>query len=135
MGNLGRTHIQYLKVDELGLVNGLPHLQKGTIKMSFTPSKYQLAIFNWISQGRGDGIVNAVAGAGKTTTLVMGAAQLSSTNSLFCVIIVAKKKQKNEDQNRLRAKRIYKNKRLFGISLGYMQLKKILIPHIVVDSD
>ena len=53
-------------------------------KMSFTPSKYQIAIFDWISQGRGDGIVNAVAGAGKTTTLVMGAAQLSSTNSLFC---------------------------------------------------
>lgn len=52
--------------------------------MSFAPSKYQTDIFDWISQGRGDGIVNAVAGAGKTTTLVMGAAQLSSTNSLFC---------------------------------------------------
>lgn len=52
--------------------------------MSFTPSKYQTDIFSWISRGRGDGIVNAVAGAGKTTTLVMGAAQLSSTNSLFC---------------------------------------------------
>lgn len=37
---------------------------------TFTPSKYQQDIFDWIMGGEGHGIVNAVAGSGKTTTLV-----------------------------------------------------------------
>lgn len=32
-------------------------------------SKYQIALFNWVRIGRGDGIVNAVAGAGKSTSI------------------------------------------------------------------
>src|SRR5260221_9624028 len=39
----------------------------------FEPSAYQAAIFDFIRGGQGDGIVNAVAGSGKTTTLVQGA--------------------------------------------------------------
>lgn len=34
------------------------------------PSPQQSAIFSWVSQGRGNAIIEAVAGAGKTTTLV-----------------------------------------------------------------
>jgi hypothetical protein len=41
--------------------------------MSFVPSPYQQTVFDWIVSGRGDGIINAVAGSGKTTTLVEGA--------------------------------------------------------------
>lgn len=36
--------------------------------MSFNPSPYQQAIFDFVANGTGHGIVNAVAGSGKTTT-------------------------------------------------------------------
>lgn len=36
----------------------------------FTPSKYQQAIFDFVQDGKGHGVVEAVAGSGKTTTLV-----------------------------------------------------------------
>lgn len=48
----------------------------------FTPSPYQQAIFDYIENGAGNLIVNAVAGAGKTTTLVQ-AAQLIKGKGLF----------------------------------------------------
>src|SRR5260221_594581 len=38
----------------------------------FAPSSYQQAIFDWIANGRGSLIVKAVAGSGKTTSMVMG---------------------------------------------------------------
>jgi DNA helicase-2/ATP-dependent DNA helicase PcrA len=40
--------------------------------MSFVPSQYQADIFDWISNGTGNAIVNAVAGSGKSTTLKEG---------------------------------------------------------------
>lgn len=48
----------------------------------FIPSPYQEAIFDFIINGKGNGIVNAVAGSGKTTTLVE-AAKLIQGNGLF----------------------------------------------------
>lgn len=36
----------------------------------FVPSKYQQAIFDFVTSGKGNGVVEAVAGSGKTTTLV-----------------------------------------------------------------
>jgi superfamily I DNA/RNA helicase len=38
--------------------------------MSFQPSKYQQAIFDWIERGEGHAVIEAVAGSGKTTTAV-----------------------------------------------------------------
>lgn len=49
----------------------------------FTPSKYQEAIFEWVQKGRGDALVEAVAGSGKTTTLVEAAGLIKSRNALF----------------------------------------------------
>jgi superfamily I DNA/RNA helicase len=49
---------------------------------AFQPSKYQTAIFDFISSERGNGIVNAVAGSGKTTSLVQGA-RLVKSDALF----------------------------------------------------
>lgn len=40
--------------------------------MSFTPSSYQKAIFDWFANPSGPIVVNAKAGSGKTTTLVRG---------------------------------------------------------------
>lgn len=40
-----------------------------TAKFGFVPSKYQLAIADWILRGKGNGCCNAVAGSGKSSTL------------------------------------------------------------------
>ena len=48
----------------------------------FTPSIYQEAIFNWIVSGRGDAVINAVAGSGKTTTLCEGVRRITSQSIL-----------------------------------------------------
>ena len=47
------------------------------------PSAYQLKIFYFVEAGRGDGIVRAVAGSGKTTTIVQAANLVRSPNVLF----------------------------------------------------
>lgn len=39
-------------------------------KRKFEPSQYQQAIFDWIVNGNGSAIIEAVAGSGKTTTIV-----------------------------------------------------------------
>ena len=36
--------------------------------MEFKPSKYQEEIFNFVRKGNGNAVINAKAGAGKTTT-------------------------------------------------------------------
>lgn len=51
--------------------------------MTFQPSPYQQAIFDWIRTGRGDGIINAVAGSGKTTTLIEAARLITSRSAIF----------------------------------------------------
>lgn len=40
--------------------------------MNFKPSPQQQEYFNWITQGTGSAVLEAVAGAGKTTTLIRG---------------------------------------------------------------
>lgn len=37
---------------------------------TFKPSKYQEDIFKWVSTGKGNAIIQAVAGSGKTTTII-----------------------------------------------------------------
>lgn len=48
--------------------------------MAFLPSKYQQAIFDWIVSGIGNAIVRAVAGSGKTTTLLKCLALIPQTS-------------------------------------------------------
>lgn len=50
---------------------------------TFKPSKFQENIFKFVKTGSGDGIVSAVAGSGKTTTLEY-AARLVKGKALFC---------------------------------------------------
>ncbi len=49
----------------------------------FVPSKYQQAIFDWIINCQGDAIITAVAGSGKSTTLVKASELVSTSSSLF----------------------------------------------------
>lgn len=52
---------------------------------TFTPSNYQTAIFTWVQDGAGHALVDAAAGAGKSTTLVQASALLPKrTKALFC---------------------------------------------------
>jgi superfamily I DNA/RNA helicase len=47
------------------------------------PSPYQQAIYDWIEHGTGNAVVDAVAGAGKTSALLEGAKRLKTTNACF----------------------------------------------------
>lgn len=53
---------------------GLNFLKKqdvtSEVKPEFVPSSYQSTIFDFVREGSGNGVVEAVAGSGKTTTLV-----------------------------------------------------------------
>ena len=53
-------------------------------KVNFFPSQYQEAIFNWVSTGSGDALVEAVAGSGKTTTLIESSKLIKNKRILFC---------------------------------------------------
>jgi DNA helicase-2/ATP-dependent DNA helicase PcrA len=47
--------------------------------MAFKPSKFQQKIYDFITDGKGNAVVSAVAGSGKTTTL-LNALKLIPTN-------------------------------------------------------
>ena len=53
-----------------------------TFKSTRVPSKYQAAIHDWIKNGTGNGMVEAVAGSGKTTT-ILDSLLLTSGKVLF----------------------------------------------------
>jgi DNA helicase-2/ATP-dependent DNA helicase PcrA len=53
-----------------------------TYKPTHTPSKYQEAVYDWIKTGTGNAVVVAVAGSGKTTT-ILDALHLTSGKVLF----------------------------------------------------
>ncbi len=50
---------------------------KQVIPPGIIPSRYQDRIFDFVSNGKGDGMVSAVAGAGKTSTLLIAARLVS----------------------------------------------------------
>ncbi len=49
----------------------MPNHHRTTRSVNVQPSPYQQAILDWIMTGKGNAIVSAVAGSGKTSTLVM----------------------------------------------------------------
>lgn len=49
----------------------------------FTPSKYQVAIYDFIQKGHGNAVINAVAGSGKSTTLVNALKLIPSDQSVL----------------------------------------------------
>jgi superfamily I DNA/RNA helicase len=52
---------------------------------NFKPSKYQKDIFNFIKNGKGNAIINAVAGSGKTTTLLKSLEIIPKDKTVFFV--------------------------------------------------
>jgi superfamily I DNA/RNA helicase len=51
--------------------------------MAFTPSKYQQAIYTFIREGTGNAVIDAVAGSGKSTTIVNALKLIPSTQSVL----------------------------------------------------
>ena len=51
--------------------------------MSFSPSPYQQNVFNFIKNGRGNAVVEAVAGSGKTTTIVKSLSMINRNSSVL----------------------------------------------------
>lgn len=69
--------------------------------MSFVPSAYQADIFDWITNGSGNAIVNAVAGSGKSTTLMHGIGKVPAGKT--CVYLAFNKAVATEFEVKLRS--------------------------------
>ncbi len=75
----------------------------------FTPSPQQAAIFDWVSTGDGSAVIEAVAGAGKTTTLIeavsmmKGQVFLGAYNKAISVDIANKLTSKGIDSTRVKS--------------------------------
>jgi superfamily I DNA/RNA helicase len=65
--------------------------------MQFTPSNYQLDIFKFIEEGQGNAVINAVAGSGKTTTLVEA---MKLINNKYSTLFLAFNKSIREELER-----------------------------------
>ena len=59
-----------------------PHDYQARLGLAYAPSDYQCAIFDWVTTGRGHRAIRAVAGAGKTAS-VIAAAKLIVGDGLF----------------------------------------------------
>ena len=55
----------------------------------FKPSKYQKAVYTYILKGKGNAVVDAVAGSGKSTTIV-NALKIIPSNRAFCFWLLIK---------------------------------------------
>lgn len=85
--------------------------------MTFTPSKYQQGVYVWIQEGDGHAAVDAVAGSGKTTTIVE-AAKLLNEPGVFCAFNkhIATELQRRLEGTAMEAMTIH--------SLGYRALRR-----------
>ena len=59
----------------------------------FKPSKYQKAVYTYILKGKGNAVVDAVAGSGKSTTIVNALKIIPSNKS---ILFLAFNKSKRE---------------------------------------
>ena len=78
----------------------------------FIPSEYQKEIFNFISNDTRNAVVSAVAGSGKTTTLVNALDKIPETNSIlflaFNVSIVEELQKKLVGKNNIQVSTVHK---------------------------
>ena len=73
------------KTLNLDVVSALIEIENAVPEREFKPSPYQQSIFDFISDGEGNALVEAVAGSGKTTTIVKALAITPNDASvIFC---------------------------------------------------
>jgi superfamily I DNA/RNA helicase len=87
----------------------------------FTPNEYQSKIFDWVSTGDGHGVVGAVAGSGKTTTLIEASKRIASSQVAYLAFNRAIIKELGE---RLPKGITAKTMNSLGLSLLYPKLGK-----------
>lgn len=95
----------------------------------FIPSKYQQDIFDFIQHGNGNAVIEALAGSGKSTTIVNGVKLIPSTcNALFIAFnkeIVKELEKKLEGIKNVQVKTLH--------SLGYLMIRRNLGTNIEID--
>lgn len=94
-----------------------------------TPSKQQAAIYDWVRNGRGNALIVAVAGAGKTTTLIEATALMRGRVALAAY----NKKIATEIQAKIEAKQITNAKASTFHAFGYSAWRRVA-PKAKVDA-
>lgn len=102
--------------------------RKKTIKKKeFEPSKYQKAIYDFIKNGKGNLVVEAAAGSGKTTTLIKSLDFIDESKNILLVAfnrdIVAELKKRVKGIDNLEVRTLH--------SLGYAMITKSLNNHFI----
>lgn len=99
------------------------------IMPEFVPSKYQQGIFDFIQHGNGNAVINALAGSGKTSTIVNAVKLIPSTcNALFIAFnkeIVKELEKKLEGVKNVQVKTLH--------SLGFLMIRRNLGTNIEID--
>lgn len=104
-------------------------VEPAQIMSGFIPSKYQQDIFDFIQHGNGNSVINALAGSGKTSTIVNAVKLIPSTcNALF---IAFNKEIVKELEKKLAGVKNVQVKTLH--SLGLLMVRRNLGTNIEID--
>ena len=104
-------------------------VEPAQIMSGFIPSKYQQDIFDFIQHGNGNSVINALAGSGKTSTIVNAVKLIPSTcNALF---IAFNKEIVKELEKKLAGVKNVQVKTLH--SLGLLMIRRNLGANIEID--
>lgn len=104
-------------------------VEPAQIMSGFIPSKYQQDIFDFIQHGNGNSVINALAGSGKTSTIVNAVKLIPSTcNALF---IAFNKEIAKELEKKLAGVKNVQVKTLH--SLGLLMIRRNLGTNIEID--
>lgn len=104
-------------------------VEPAQIMSGFIPSKYQQDIFDFIQHGNGNSVINALAGSGKTSTIVNAVKLIPSTcNALF---IAFNKEIVKELEKKLAGVKNVQVKTLH--SLGLLMIRRNLGTNIEID--
>lgn len=104
-------------------------VEPAQIMPEFVPSKYQQGIFDFIQHGNGNAVINALAGSGKTSTIVNAVKLIPSTcNALF---IAFNKEIVKELEKKLAGVKNVQVKTLH--SLGLLMIRRNLGTNIEID--
>lgn len=104
-------------------------VEPAQIMSGFIPSKYQQDIFDFIQHGNGNSVINALAGSGKTSTIVNAVKLIPSTcNALFIAFnneIVKELEKKLAGVKNVQVKTLH--------SLGLLMIRRNLGTNIEID--
>ena len=103
--------------------------------MAFNPTDAQLKIYDFVEHGTGNGIIDAVAGAGKTTTL-MGCVQhiKNPQDALFCAFNTSIRKEIQRKFHDMGKNVAVKTNHALGLQILFTFYRHYLISFIIIFS-